>query len=158
MKKLIFPLLLLLLLSCVKDPSTLLNAPVKLTCEYIANPSVVDVQQPRFAWINKASEGIRGQRQTAYQIRASSSMELLSDPDIWDSDKVISTESSRVKYNGNTLQSKQDYWWQVRVWGRNDQPSEWSEPASWGMGLLDENEWQATWIGAPWQADEAILT
>ena len=35
--------------------------PVKLTCEYLLNPSVVDVARPRLAWINIASEGELGQ-------------------------------------------------------------------------------------------------
>ena len=34
--------------------------------------------------------------------------------------------------------------------------SEWSEPAVWHMGLLDESDWQCQWIGAPWQGDEPL--
>jgi len=29
--------------------------------------------------------------------------------------------------------------------------SEWSERALWYMGILNENDWKALWIGAPWQ-------
>src|SRR5690606_18903738 len=34
--------------------------------------------------------------------------------------------------------------------------SDWSEPARWRMGLLDPSEWEAEWIGAPWQGEEAL--
>src|SRR5687767_7965899 len=32
----------------------------------------------------------------------------------------------------------------------------WSTPAFWSMGLLNEQEWKAQWIGAPWQGEEAL--
>ncbi len=34
--------------------------------------------------------------------------------------------------------------------------SEWSEPAFWSMGLLSPEEWKASWIGAPWQGEDAL--
>ncbi|WP_303923944.1 family 78 glycoside hydrolase catalytic domain [Draconibacterium sediminis] len=130
--------------------------PTQLTCEYLNNPAVVDVPQPRLAWINVADESERGQVQTAFQIRVATSSEKLGNADLWDSGKVKSEASTRVKYDGQKLVSRQDCWWQVRVWDKNDEVSEWSEPASWHMGLLEENDWQAKWIGVPWQGEEAL--
>ena len=130
--------------------------PTQLTCEYRKNPSVVDVKQPRLSWINIADEGERGQTQTAWQINVASSKEQLEKPDLWDSEKVESNQSTRVKYNGKKLQSQQDCWWQVRVWDKNATVSEWSEPAFWHMGLLEESDWKASWIGAPWQGEETL--
>lgn len=130
--------------------------PTQLTCEYLHNPSVVDVLQPRLAWINIADEGERGQTQTAWQIRVSSSKKLLNNPDLWDSKKVENNKSIRVKYNGIKLESRQDCWWQVRVWDKNGVVSDWSEPAFWRMGLLNISDWQAIWIGAPWQNEETL--
>ena len=46
--------------------------PAKLTCEYMQNPHVIDVMQPRLGWINVAEVGERGQIQTAWQIRVAS--------------------------------------------------------------------------------------
>jgi len=57
---------------------------VHLTCEYMENPAVVDVIQPRLSWINVAREGERGQKQTAFQVRVASSKEKLVEPDLWD--------------------------------------------------------------------------
>lgn len=129
-------------------------APEKLTCEYMENPAVVDVPQPRLAWINVADKGERGQMQTAYQIRVASSEDKLNSPDLWDSGKVLKSESTRVEYAGQPLQSRTECWWQVRVWDKDGKASPWSKPAFWRMGILNQNEWKAQWIGAPWEGEE----
>lgn len=132
--------------------------PAGLTCEYLANPQVVDVRNPRLSWINITGPGERGQMQTAFEIRvAESRNELLSGKGVlWESGKVNSEKSVNITYNGKPLVSRQDCWWQVRVWDRKGKVSEWSEPGYWGMGILDPNEWKASWIGAPWQGEAAL--
>lgn len=130
--------------------------PDKLTCEYLQNPSVVDVLQPRLAWINIARDDERGQTQTAWQIRVATSKTGLENPDLWDSGKVESIESNRIQYKGKQLKSRTECYWQVRVWDKNGEISEWSEPAFWRMGILNQNEWKAKWIGAPWQGEETL--
>jgi len=131
--------------------------PTQLTCEYLENPSVVDVEQPRLSWINIAEAGERGQMQSASQIRVASSKKQLDKPDLWDSGKVEGNLSIRIEYDGKKLNSRQDCFWQVRVWDKNGEVSEWSEPAFWRMGLLNESDWKAKWIGAPWQGEETLL-
>lgn len=130
--------------------------PVKLNCEYLENPAVVDVLQPRLSWVNVADDNERGQFQSAWQVRVASSENQLAEADLWDSGKIESNESTRIKYAGSTLASRQECWWQVRVWDKNRELSEWSEPAFWRMGILDESEWKAIWIGAPWQGEETL--
>ena len=131
--------------------------PVRLTCEYLVDPSVIDARHPRLSWINTAAPGERGQQQTAYQIRVASSADKLKkeQADLWDSGKKKSSQSFLVRYEGKPLQSRQECWWQVRVWDANGKISDWSEPARWNMGLLNADEWKAQWIGAPWQGEEA---
>ena len=130
--------------------------PGQLTCEYLENPSVVDQSQPRLSWINMAREGERGERQIAWQVRVASSKEQLEQPDLWDSEKQLSNQSIRVKYRGKTLESRQECWWQVRVWDRDGVVSDWSNAGMWRMGLLNPDDWEAEWIGAPWQGEEAL--
>ena len=130
-------LLLSIAVSCSSPKYSALLSPVQLTCEYMQDPSVVDVLTPRLGWINNAVQGERGQKQTAFQVKVASDIDLLSSPDLWDSDKVLSEKSNRVKYDGKSLVSRTECWWQVRVWDKNGQQSDWSEPAFWRMGLLD---------------------
>ena len=63
-------------------PVTAQLEPVQLTCEYLTNPTVVDVLQPRLSWINIAKEGERGEAQTAWQIRVAGAKGNLEQPDL----------------------------------------------------------------------------
>jgi alpha-L-rhamnosidase len=133
-------------------------SPTRLRCEYLKNPQVVDVQNPRLSWVNIAAEGDRGQVQTAWEIRVAGTKEKLlnGQADLWNSGKVVSNQSTNIHYDGKTLLTRQDCWWQVRTWDKNGIVSEWSEPAFWSMGLLKPEEWKALWIGAPWQKEAAL--
>lgn len=119
-----------------------------LRCEYAESPLGVDVPNPRLFW--RLESQARGQRQTAYQILAASTAELLAQDkaDLWNSCKVKSDETTHVPYGGKTLASSQQVFWKVRVWDNNRKVSSWSPTASWTMGLLSEADWRADWIGA----------
>jgi alpha-L-rhamnosidase len=153
MKK-ILPILCCILFTTQSALSTI--KPTNLTCEYLKNPSVVDIKNPRLSWINISEANERGQEQTAWQIRVATSKELLENPDLWDSKKTESNQSNRILYQGKELKSRQNCWWQVKVWDKDNISSDWSKPAYWHMGLLSESDWEATWIGAPWQGEEPL--
>jgi alpha-L-rhamnosidase len=131
--------------------------PTLLTCEYMTNPSVVDIALPRLAWINIAGKEERGQAQLYYQIRVATSVEKLKNPDLWNSQKVQSDQSTRIEYAGKPLTSGTECWWQVRVWDKDNKTSGWSEPAFWRMGILNREEWKASWIGAPWEGEDHLV-
>jgi len=149
-------LLVLLAIGCTRQEALSKIYISELNCENLPNPSVVDVSNPRLSWINKSNVNERGQKQTAYQIRVATSLEGLQQPDLWDSEKTLTEESIRILYNGKKLSSKQECWWQVRVWDKDNIESDWSEPGKWRMGLLQPSDWKADWIGAPWQGEEAL--
>ncbi len=129
--------------------------PKVLRCENLNDPQVVDILNPRLSWINIDNNYTRNQIQTAFEIRVAGSREALYETgnNFWNSGKVISSVSNGIPYNGKPLSSRQDCWWQVRVWDMDGKVSQWSEPAFWSMGLLKPEEWKAKWIGAPWQGE-----
>ncbi|MBR4995692.1 MAG: alpha-L-rhamnosidase N-terminal domain-containing protein [Alistipes sp.] len=127
--------------------------PVSLTCEYESSP-LLDIQNPRFAWVNENMAKRNGAAQSAYRIRVAESADGFDNP-VWDTDKVESDNSAFVTYSGPALKSRTSYWWQVMVWDEQGRPSEWSEPAMWHMGILSQDEWQGKWIGAPWQGEDS---
>ena len=156
-------------------PQTLLHAVTveDLRCEYRENPLGIDVVKPRLSWksetrdqnagralANSAKPGaaltgmaagnpeVRGQKQSAYQVLVASSLELLAKDqgDLWDSGKVVSAQSIQVEYAGKPLQSRMACCWRVRVWDK-DGKAAWSKPATFEMGLLEPDAWQAKWIG-----------
>jgi len=143
-------LLILSMVSCQQKETTSLTIPSDLTCEFQSGENIVcDKESPRLSWINKEA-------QTAYQIIVSSTFSKLSmdEGDIWDSGKVVSEESVLVPYAGPQLPTMQDCWWKVRIWNDKDEVSGWSESARWNTGMMQEGDWTAQWIGAPWQVDE----
>jgi alpha-L-rhamnosidase len=156
MQKSIVPTLAWLMLSTLATHAQV--SPTQLRCEYLENPPVVDIVNPRLSWVNSAREGDRGQKQTAWEIQVASTKEKLlnNQGDLWVSGKVKSDRSFNIKYAGKPLTSRQDCWWRVRTWDKNGIASDWSEPAFWSMGLLNADEWKAKWIGAPWQGEEAL--
>ncbi len=95
-----------------------------------------------------AEASVRSQRQTAYQVLVASTEDRLKldQGDLWDSGKVVSSESLQIEYSGQPLLSKMRCHWQVRVWGKDGNPTAWSRPATWEMGLLAPQDWQALWL------------
>lgn len=156
MKRSIFTCVFTLILSTFIAEAKII--PVRLKCEYMADPQVIDIVDPRLSWVNVAGKDERGQFQRAWEVRVATTKEKLlsGQPDLWDSKKVNSGRSNNISYKGRSLVSRQHCWWQVRVWDKDGNVSGWSEPAHWSMGLLDPDEWKAQWIGAPWQGEEAL--
>ncbi len=137
---------LLSLMSCTAFASndTELN---NLRCEYHNNPLGIDITSPRLSWITQSEK--RGWKQSAYQILVASSQENLDQDrgDLWDSGKTQAGQSIQIPYAGKPLLSHGQCFWKVKVWDQNGAASPWSQTATWSMGLLNEADWQAQWIG-----------
>ncbi|MGH7971102.1 MAG: alpha-L-rhamnosidase N-terminal domain-containing protein, partial [Limisphaerales bacterium] len=106
--------------------------------------------QPRLGWVLEPRRGApRGEKQSAYEIMASSSRRLLArnQGDLWQSGRVESDQTAQVTYQGKPLTSEQECFWKVRSWDQTGKPSPWSEVAHWSVGLLSPSDWQAEWIG-----------
>jgi len=118
-----------------------------LRCEYLRNPVGIDVVKPRLSWILESSE--RGQKQTAYRIIVSMSEENLSKDigDLWDSGKVVGDRTNQIVYEGKDLHSRKACYWRVFVWDKDGVRHGPSETAFWSMGLLEKEDWEASWIG-----------
>jgi len=120
--------------------------PSELKCEFRDNPLGIENANPELSWILYSEK--RGQMQNAYRILVASSEENLKRNigDLWDSHKVISGQSVHILYKGRKLSSGLHCFWKVRVWDKEDKKSDWSEQASWEMGLLNPEDWKAKWI------------
>lgn len=81
--------------------------------------------------------------QTAYEIKL-----LNEDRDIiWNTGKVVSSNSINIPYEGRTLESKKEYFWKVSVWNNYDEFSE-SNFNSFEIGLISKEDWTGKWIEA----------
>ncbi|WP_245923410.1 alpha-L-rhamnosidase [Paractinoplanes atraurantiacus] len=123
------------------------------------SPLGLDSQRPTLAW---QMEQIRcrpearvcpGDRQTAYEIQAAASTsDLKAGRLIWRSGRVSGSEQ-QVRF-GRELKSRDTVAWRVRVWDANRNPSAWSSPSTWSMGLLKPSDWgSARWIDYPDRAE-----
>lgn len=132
-----------------KENDALDKAPIDLRVgEGFVDPLGYYEAKPRFSW--RLSPHADDIRQRAYQIQVASSPELLiSEPDYWDSNKVLNAQTSWVNYTGKPLTSKSKVYWRVRIWDEKDEVSRWSHPASIELGLLSSAKWQGQWIGHP---------
>jgi alpha-L-rhamnosidase len=129
-----------------------------LRCEGQESPLGIDRMNPVLQW--KMKDFRRGAAQTAYQIWVASSPELLTEgkPDLWDSRKVGSDQSVFVIYQGKSLNSLQACFWKLKIWDQEGKESDWSEVASWEMGLLTPSDWKAEWIeGFPDHPQRSVL-
>ncbi|NMC19127.1 MAG: alfa-L-rhamnosidase, partial [Thermogutta sp.] len=120
-----------------------------LRCEYRIDPLGIDVARPRLSWL--MLDARRGARQTAYQILVASSREKLArnEGDLWDSGRVESSLTNQIEYAGQPLTSRAECHWKVRIWDADGAVTEYSRPALWTMGLLEDADRQARWIQAP---------
>jgi alpha-L-rhamnosidase len=123
-----------------------------LKCENLHNPLGIDKTGPRFSW--KVSSKKNGTEQKAFQVIVASSPALLDKDqgDLWDSGKTESSVSILVPYKGKNLNSGLDAWWKVRIWDETGNVSSWSPIAEFSIGLLNKEDWQASYIGLPTEA------
>ena len=137
-------LAILLFTSCEPE---VIEKPTALTLsEGFENPIGFYDATPTFSWQLPVSADVSSQ--TAYQIVAASSPDLLPDnADLWDSKKQETSQSTWVKYNGEPLTSRQKVYWQVKYWNQDGETSAWSETQNFELGLLNNSDWQAEWVG-----------
>lgn len=128
-----------------------------LKCEYAVDPLGVDAPQPRLSWQVASEEN--GQRQTAWQVLVAASREALAAGrgDLWDSNRVDGEQTTLVAYAGRALGSSQQVFWKVRAWDRDGRATDWSAPATWTMGLLRPEAWQAKWLTTAKREENLLL-
>ncbi|HPF02131.1 MAG TPA: family 78 glycoside hydrolase catalytic domain [Bacteroidales bacterium] len=118
-----------------------------LKCENLVNPLGIGSNRPGFSWKIKSDRN--GTQQKAYQILVASDSALLNEEtaDLWNPGKIRSSESVLVIYEGKELKSGSEGFWKVRMWDEKGSVSAWSDVAGFTTGLLDNEDWNADYIG-----------
>ena len=118
----------------------------RLQVEMKSNPLGIDVAQPRFSW--QIASDKPDLMQVGYRIQVAASPEDLQSGKnlLWDSGEITSDCSLFIPYEGEMLQSRQSYYWRVKV-KTNQSARDWSEVQMWSMAILNPTEWKARWIG-----------
>jgi alpha-L-rhamnosidase len=149
MKRYLILLLAIILFSGSRNPGP--DYPTGLMVEFIRDPENVKILdlKPEFSWIVPQ----KAEAQSAYQILvASSKVKLEKDiPDIWDSKKIESNNSSEVEYANRDLSYNKTYFWKVKIWNSRNVPTRYSEVQSFTTGnpegyLTTTNRFQSALI------------
>jgi alpha-L-rhamnosidase len=125
----------------------------RLRCERLVDPLAVGAGAPRLSWVVAGGPAApRGQRQSAFRIRAAGSRaDLVAERElIWDSGRVASDETLSIAWGGRPLAPGERVAWDVTVWDVDGLAGPPSAPASFAAGI---EEWGgAEWIGHghPW--------
>lgn len=116
------------------------TAPTGLLCNLLDKPEHTEITtpSPSFSWIFNGLE--KNDRQTAYRIRVSTSLQKskANDGNMWDSGKVEGGQSINVEYDGAPLSSFSEYYWNVQTWDSNNRASNESEPQLFRTGELQD--------------------
>jgi alpha-L-rhamnosidase len=109
---------------------------VDLRCERLVDPIGLDAPRPRLTWRIDAGAA-RDVVQTAYELETDAA---------WSTGRVESWRQ-QIAYDGPPLASRQVVRWRVRVWTSTGE-SDWSEWATFEVGLLAADDWAAQMIVA----------
>jgi len=116
-----------------------------VSCNHFDHATGV-LETPVFGW--KLVTNQNDQSQTAYQIIVSSTKKNseANIGDIWDSKKIVSADQINIPFGGKALESSANYYFKVKVWDKNDQPSTFSKANSFITGLVNAADFKANWI------------
>ena len=118
---------------------------IRLRVEYLKNPIGIDIRKPRLSW-----NCTGGEKQTAYQVLAQDE----NGNALWDSGKVESSQMVHIPWEGIRLDSRAFVKWKVRLWDEADVEGDWSETATFELGLLHASDWKAKWITGNYKVDK----
>ncbi|MDR2382935.1 MAG: family 78 glycoside hydrolase catalytic domain, partial [Prevotellaceae bacterium] len=126
-----------------------------LRCENLTNPLAIDNVEPHFSWKTAFPEH---KTQRAYRIIAGTDSVAVSRDagDLWDTGILEGSTSVMTPYKGAALKSPSLVFWKVKVWDNEGKESSWSPIERFGTGILNENDWNADYIGL--LADDAKMT
>ena len=132
---------------------------IDLMTQYTKNPLGLEDSHPVFSWRWEVDEGEVSRFQSAWRIQAAGSLEALErgKADAWDSGKVSGERPFGIRYGGRRPESRERIYWRVMAWDDCGQQTDWSEAAWFEMGLLEETDWEARWIGRHKEEDATPL-
>ncbi len=129
----------------------------QLLCEGKAGPTFIGTDTPRLTWkLESRDPSARNVCQTGYRVLVASKVASLrpGKADMWDSGKIVGSETAWIRYRGTPLKSAHRYFWKVQIWDEHGQASDWSSASFWDTGLKPA-DWNAAWIGAAHAVENA---
>ena len=147
----------LALTSCTND--TLNVSITNANVEQQVRPMPLATATPRFSWNFEATDAYDVVQQD-YRIIVASTAENAKNNvgDLWDSGVTESSQMLYVPYAGKALQSRDKAFWKVIATASNGdaKANVESEVKSFEISLLNQDDWQAKWIGHEFDDDVLV--
>ena len=151
-------LFLLILIAFISCDGKLKVSITNLNVEQQFHEQALATNQPRFSWNYKTTENEIVQQD--YRIIVASSAEKAKNGvgDLWDSGVIPSSQMLYISYEGKPLQSREKAFWKVfaTVSNRRSKTRLESEVNSFEISLLNQEDWQAKWIGHAFDDDVLV--
>ena len=152
------PMFLLILIALISCDGKLNVSITNLNVEQQFQEQALATNQPRFSWNYETTENEIVQQN--YRIIVASTAEKAKNGvgDLWDSGVIPSNQMLYISYEGKQLQSREKAFWKVfaTVSNRRSKTRLESEVNSFEISLLNQEDWQAKWIGHAFDDDVLV--
>ena len=151
-------ILMLAIIGLVSCNNTLDVRIVNPKVEQQVHQQALATAQPRFSWNYETNENEVVQQN--YRIIVASTAENAQKGigDLWDSGVVPSNQMLYIPYAGKELQSRDKAYWKIitTVTAKGKKAKVKSEVKSFEISLLNQDDWQAKWIGHEFEDDVLV--
>ena len=153
-----FTFLLLTIIALASCTDNLNISIVNPNVEQQIRPQAVATAQPRFSWQYETSESNVIQQNYRIIVASTSENAQNNKGDLWDSGVIPSNQMLYIPYTGKALQSRDKAYWKVitTVTAEGKKAKVESEVKSFEISLLNQDDWQAKWIGHEFEDDVLV--
>ena len=151
----IFLLAIFILASCKGDLAVEI---VKPTVEQQDGSRALATNTPHFSWQYETTESNVVQQDYRIIVASTAENAQYNKGDLWDSRVTVSNQMLYIPYAGKTLQSRDRAYWKVitTVMANGKKAKVESKVNSFEISLLNQNDWQAKWIGHEFEDDVLV--
>ena len=154
-----FTLLLLTIIALASCSNNNLNISiVNPNVEQQVHPQTLTTAQPRFSWQYETMESNVIQQNYRIIVATTSENAQNNKGDLWNSGVIPSNQMLYIPYEGKTLQSRDKAYWKVitTLTAEGKKAKVESEVKSFEISLLNQDDWQAKWIGHEFEDDVLV--
>ena len=153
-----FTFLLLTIIALASCNDNLNISIVNPNIEQQVHSQALATAQPRFSWQYETTESNVIQQNYRIIVASTSKNAQNNKGDLWDSGVIPSNQMLYIPYEGKALQSRDKAYWKViaTVTAEGKKAKVESEVKSFEISLLNQDNWQAKWIGHEFEDDVLV--
>ncbi len=141
--------------TCTNNPTITITNP---NVEQQVHKQPLATNQPRFSWNYETTENEVVQQNYRIIVATTNENAEKNIGDLWDSGVVPSNQMLYIPYTGKELKSRNNAYWKVitTVAAKGKKAKVESKVKSFEISLLNQDDWQAKWIGHEFEDDVLV--